>query len=230
LPGKRLALAGVAVTIAAVTALTVLPGLLRPRGGPATATIPGSVAVVGFENQTGDPKYDYLRKVIPNLLITNLESTGLFQVATWERMRDLLGQMGRSEIEVLDADAGFDYCQREGIAFVVVGSYTRAGETFVTESKLLDAQTRRMVKSAVARGAGEASILDIQIDDISRKIATRRLINPLYQLRVAGIYEKKGDKAKAVEHYQTFVRFWRDSDPGLPELPEARKRLAALGR
>jgi len=32
-----------------------------------------SIAVISFENQTGDKAYDYLTKVIPNLLITDLE-------------------------------------------------------------------------------------------------------------------------------------------------------------
>jgi len=59
---------------------------------------PIPIAVISFENQTGDSKFDYLQKAIPNLLITNLEQSNLFHVITWERMQDLLNQMGKNDV------------------------------------------------------------------------------------------------------------------------------------
>jgi tetratricopeptide (TPR) repeat protein len=170
-PLKRLVWPGVAVAVLAVAAVILVPTLKKGGAGKAAAKIPGSVTVVAFENQTGDAKYDPLRKVIPSLLITNLENTGLFQVSTWERMRDVLGQMGRKGVDVVDGDAGFAFCRREGVAFIVVGSFTKAGDTFVTEFKLLDPDTRKIVATAAARGTGEDSILNAHIDELSRRIA-----------------------------------------------------------
>jgi tetratricopeptide (TPR) repeat protein/TolB-like protein len=170
-PLKRLAWPGVALVVLIAAAIFLVPALKKSGAGKAAAKIPGSVAVVAFENQTGDPKYDTLRKVIPSLLITNLENTGLFQVSTWERMRDVLGQIGRKDIDVVDGEAGFAFCRREGVAFIVVGSFSRLGETFVTEFKLLDPDSRKIVKTAAARGTGEDSILNVHIDELSRLIA-----------------------------------------------------------
>jgi tetratricopeptide (TPR) repeat protein len=42
------------------------------------------------------------------------------------------------------------------------------------------------------------------------------------------IHEKLGDKAKARENFRKFLDLWKNADPGLPEVEDAAKRLAAL--
>jgi tetratricopeptide (TPR) repeat protein len=64
------------------------------------------------------------------------------------------------------------------------------------------------------------------------KLTTGRLANgnfyvlAFYQL--GKIHEKQGNVSGAVEHYEKFLELWKDADPGLPEVEDARKRLAAL--
>jgi class 3 adenylate cyclase/tetratricopeptide (TPR) repeat protein len=50
-------------------------------------------------------------------------------------------------------------------------------------------------------------------------------------LHRAEIYEQSGDWARAIEHYQAFVRLWQDADPELqPMVEQARAALSRLER
>jgi tetratricopeptide (TPR) repeat protein len=42
------------------------------------------------------------------------------------------------------------------------------------------------------------------------------------------IYEQQGNTAKATEHYEKFLSLWKDADPGIAEVEDAKKRLAGL--
>ena len=158
-----------AITIAA--AAIALWIFIPRKKAPAVPKIENSIAVISFLNQTGDRSFDYLQEAIPNLLITNLENSGLFYVVTWERMQDVLKQMGVKAAQTIDSDLGFELCRREGIKAIAIGSFTKAGDVFRTDVKVLDAGTKRLLKSANLKGTGIDSILDSQIDALSRDIS-----------------------------------------------------------
>jgi len=167
---KKLALPGLAVFVLAAAAVLFI--IFSPhKKEPGAPVIENSIAVISFKNQTGDPAFDYLQEVIPNLLITNLENSGLFYVATWERMLDILKQMGVKQAEVIDSGLGFELCRRAGIQAIAIGTFSKAGEIFIMDVKVLDAETKKTLKSANTKGQGADSIFDSQIDVLSREIS-----------------------------------------------------------
>jgi len=167
---KKIWLPAVAVLAIVVSALVIWKVALKKP----TVLLPAekhSIAIISFENQTGDKAYDNLSGVIQNLLITNLEQSGYFYVATWERLRDLLKQMGKGEVKFIDSDLGFDLCRRDGVGAIVLGSFAKAGNIFVTNAQVLDVGTKNLLGTASSRGEGPDSILNKQIDELSRQIA-----------------------------------------------------------
>jgi len=54
------------------------------------------------------------------------------------------------------------------------------------------------------------------------------LIHPLSRFRLAGLYEKTGQGAKAREQYEKVLEIWKDAVPGLQQVEEAKSRLRAL--
>jgi hypothetical protein len=71
------------------------------------------------------------------------------------------------------------------------------------------------------------------------RITTITLINDVLKIRVrmnlrshiayqAKVLEKKSNKAKAIEHYDKFLSLWKDADPGIAEVADAKESLAGL--
>ena len=139
-----------------------------PVAGP---KIENSIAVINFENQTGNRDYDIYQETISDLIITGLENSGFFHVVTRDRLFDLLKQIGRKDVELIDKDLGFELCRREGVKWVVTGSFSKAGDVFVTNANVLDVETKELLTSAKSIGNSVESLFLTQIDELSKKIA-----------------------------------------------------------
>jgi serine/threonine protein kinase/Flp pilus assembly protein TadD len=157
--------------IVLAAAAVILVKFIPHKKAPAAPKIENSIAVISFENHTGDKAFDYLQKAIPDLLITSLERENKLYVATWERMQDLLEQMGKKNVEVIDRPLGFELCRKEGIKTIVLGSYIKAGETFATDVKVLDVDTKKLLRSSSSKGEGVSSIINNQIDELTKEIS-----------------------------------------------------------
>jgi serine/threonine protein kinase/Tfp pilus assembly protein PilF len=163
------------IPAAALAAVIVIAALFlwHPWTISKAAAVPKvehSIAVISFENLTGDPKHDGLIRAVPNLMITKFEAMGIPAVTSWERLRDLVKQIGKDPEAHINQDAGFEICRREGIAVLITGEVTKAGNIFVINLKALDVATKDSLASASSQGQGEESILLSQIDDLAGRV------------------------------------------------------------
>ncbi len=128
------------------------------------------VAIMFFDNNTGDDSYNYLSQAIPNLLIASLEQSKYLSVMTWERIHDLLNIRGEKDKDI-DEEIAFEICRMDGREVVVLGSFTKTEALFETNVKVIDVNSKEILKTASSRGEGVSSILNKQIDELSRDIS-----------------------------------------------------------
>jgi serine/threonine protein kinase/Tfp pilus assembly protein PilF len=204
----------------------IIWSVLPSRKAAAPPKIENSVAVINFENQTGDKAYDYLQKAIPNLLITNLERTGTLYVPTWEHLHDLLKQLKKENEPVITSNLGFELCRLEGIRAIVLGSFTKAGDVFATDVKVLDAETKRLLKSASTKGEGVDSILRTQIDALSGEISKGIGLQAQPQTAVLPVADVT---TSSMEAYRYYLKGIEETDSSFfPEALESFKKAVAL--
>ncbi|MGB3860657.1 MAG: tetratricopeptide repeat protein, partial [Candidatus Aminicenantaceae bacterium] len=90
------------------------------------------------------------------------------------------------------------------------------------------------MKDVLARVYRENGEIDKAIAEYERLITfdpnaeERCLVHPKNYYRLAQLYEQKGWQGKAIEHFEKFLELWRDADPGIAEVNDARERLAVL--
>jgi serine/threonine protein kinase/Tfp pilus assembly protein PilF len=227
---------GIIAVVAVVWQLFLHEGTILPQEKR-------SIAVISFENQTGDEAYDHLRKVIPNLLITSLEQSGFFQVTTWERMNDLIKQMSREDVEFIDRELGFELCRMEKVDTIILGTFAKAGDVFATDVKVLDVANKQILKSASARGRGEGSILEAQIDELSEAICQGIGISQpkidKAQVKIADVttasleayeYYLKGLEADAMFYHADARRYYERAIEIDPEFASSYMHLAVVHR
>jgi len=79
--------------------------------------------------------------------------------------------------------------------------------------------------------SGELEAAQQEYEKIISLTAGRLLFGDIYAkgyYRLGRIQEQLGNKEKAIQNYQKFISLWKDADPSLPEINDARQRLAAL--
>jgi tetratricopeptide (TPR) repeat protein/DNA-binding winged helix-turn-helix (wHTH) protein len=179
LPARRLlsgAVSRVATVFAGVIGLGVLAILLarsfRPAPEITLPQLPGKrpIAVLHFENRSGDRELDWLREGLADMLITNLSRSKSLSVLSRQQLYLLLERIGREDARELRLDEAQEIARRARAEAVVMGSFARLGGQTRIDAVLHDARTGQLIASESLTADEPEQILS-QVDLLSLKLA-----------------------------------------------------------
>ncbi len=152
----------------------IVVGIVIWRIIPKKASIPihydkPAIAVMYFENNTGDANLDHYRKAISDLLITDLSQSKHIQVVRGDKLYNILKQLNLDDAQSYSSEDLKNVAAQGKASHILQGSYTKAGENFRINYILHEANTEELIGSDKTEEQGEESIF-IMVDEITKKI------------------------------------------------------------
>lgn len=164
---KRIAVIG-AAAIVLIAAVIIL--LTRGRGpSPAVERERPSLAVLYFENNTGDEKLAHWRKGFAELLTTDLSQSRYLKVLPGDRVFNILDNLGQLEAAGYSPDVLKQVARKGKVRHILRGSYIKAGPRFRVSISLHDMETGEVVGSRTVEAEGEENLFAL-VDDLTRRI------------------------------------------------------------
>ncbi len=80
----------------------------------------------------------------------------------------------------------------------------------------------------LAAGQGPAATIEFQKILDRPSVVSNEIIGALAHLGMARAYSLSGDQSKARTAYQDFLALWKDADPDIPILKQAKSEYASL--
>ncbi len=142
---------------------------------PSTEDVPSgtpskpSLAVLYFENNTGEPELDWLRTALTDMLVTDLSQSPQVKVLGTETLYQILKEMRRLDERVTSLEVVQEVAERGGVDTVVLGSFVKAGDTIRISVRLQEASSGDILTTERVEGVGESSIFPM-VDDLTRRI------------------------------------------------------------
>ena len=131
-----------------------------------------SVAVMYFENNTGNKEMDWLRTGLTDMLVTDLSQSPDVEVLSTDRLVQILGAMDKLEDRQISFDTVQEVARRAGVKHVMLGSYIKAGEAIRINLKLQDAASGKILSTERVDAATEANLFPT-MDDLTRRLKAR---------------------------------------------------------
>jgi serine/threonine protein kinase/predicted Zn-dependent protease len=166
---KKLLIPALIVLAIAMIAIVIWQLLPQKETIPAASSDKPSLAIVYFENNTGDESLDHWRKALCELLIADLTQSKHIRVLSSDRLIDILNNLEQTEARSLSTSVLKQVAARGRSTHILRGGYTRAGEQFRIDAILQEASTMESVGSDRIEGKGEESFLSM-VDELTSKI------------------------------------------------------------
>ncbi len=171
-PSRRARLFWAAAAGALLLPFGALLYLRRPSEDAVSTSSRPSVAVLFFENVTGDPSLDWLHTGLTEMLVTDLSQSPHVEVLPTERLYQILQELNRLDERITSIEVMQEVAARAGVETLVLGSFMKAGENIRINIRVQEAKSGKILATEKVEGVGESSVFSM-VDDLTRRVRTR---------------------------------------------------------
>ncbi|MFB0564307.1 MAG: protein kinase, partial [Candidatus Aminicenantaceae bacterium] len=198
---RKLFLPAIVVIAVAIIGLIIWRFLPQKQAVPVPSGKP-SLAIVYFENNTGDESLDHWRKALCELLVADLTQSKYIRVLGSDKLIDILGDLKQIDARSFSSKVLKEIAALGGSSHILRGSYTKAGEKFRIDAILQEAATMESIGSDRIEGKGEESFLSM-VDELTRKVKAHFKLSTE---EIAGDIDEEVEKIttsspEALKHY-----------------------------
>jgi len=165
---RKLFLPATVVIAVAVIGLIIWRFIPRKEAMPVRPDKP-SLAIVYFENNSGEESLDHWRKALCELLIADLTQSKYIRVLSSDKLIDILSDLNQIETKSFSSKVLKEVAARGGSTHILRGGFTKAGEQFRIDAILQETATMESIGSDRIEGKGEESFLSM-VDDLTKKV------------------------------------------------------------
>jgi len=183
-----------------------------------------------WKSAVEDEDFNSQRSTLFSMGLTYLEMKSIDEAQkTADKLKQMIEQtMNKKEIK--------DYYTLMGAIELGKNNYSKAIEFFKKALPLLRATSSSHLPLADATGlayykAGDLENARQEYERVISLTTGRQSSGDLYAksfYMLGKIYEQQDKRGKAIENYEKFLDLWKNADPGIPEVEDAKKRLAGL--
>ena len=154
-----------------------------PRPG---ATGRPALAVMPFEDRTGDPAAGWLSTGVPSMIVTSLAQTPGLDVIGTERLEASFRELGRAPS---DRTARGDVARHAGAGALLVGTLFKVESGLRLDVQLQEVDTGRVVAASTGQGADLFAVVDAIARDVrdALDLANRPAGRPLRDVTTASL-------------------------------------------
>ncbi|HKZ77796.1 MAG TPA: tetratricopeptide repeat protein [Pyrinomonadaceae bacterium] len=207
-------LVSVALIAAAVLIAASVAIYFRQRTRPASQTpaegilrqVEGRqpVAVMYFDNQSGNPELDWLREGFADMLITDLSRSSNLVMLSRQQLHLLLQRIGHKEPDKIRLNEALEIARNARAKIVILGSFTQLGQQLRIDVQLHDVRDAQLLAAERLVVDGPGQILT-QLDVLSLKLASHLGATPTDHNATAGLTSAMTNNLEAYRYYSLAV-------------------------
>ncbi len=145
-------LAGSAVVVIALIILLLKPFKFDVAPEQKAAATDNSLAVLYFDNVADPSDSDKMGQMITSLLITGLSESQYLQVASRQRLYDVLSQLGKGEAKSVDRTTASQVATKAGVRWMVTGEILQSSPRIVLTAEVSEVGTGKLVTTQKISG------------------------------------------------------------------------------